>query len=223
MVVIFLMIRNLDFVRRGLTHLNVDVDIRNIERAMVDEAENHCIRYGEPFMIRVPFYHGLRDLGFDEEGVLSLDVVLFAVRDREAYTKHGEPMSIDYVGIFDLFIVPLEYQAVLEKRADEREEMEGDDEMKQVALLNRSYLEKALDDVGMVDATEEIVERMKEHVLSMVKHLYEQFVIDVRCMVDDVLETIRLVFITTEHVDPPEDGEEQPQYVEFVSLEQANE
>ncbi|QQK75395.1 hypothetical protein HUG15_07210 [Salicibibacter cibarius] len=95
--------------------------------------------------------------------------------------------------------------------------------MKQVELLNRSYLEKALDDVGMIDTIEEIVERMKEHVLSMVKHLSEQFVIDVRFMVNDVLETIRLVFITTEHVDPPEDGEEQPQYVEFVSLEQANE
>ncbi|UJL46821.1 hypothetical protein KFZ58_02385 [Virgibacillus sp. NKC19-16] len=92
--------------------------------------------------------------------------------------------------------------------------------MKQVELMNRSMLEQRLDSEGMIEATEKVIERMKEHVRSMVVHLHEVFLVDVRLMKNELLETIRVAFTTTENEDPLEDREiDQPVNVVFLLLE----
>ncbi|WP_373895174.1 hypothetical protein [Virgibacillus sp. CBA3643] len=92
--------------------------------------------------------------------------------------------------------------------------------MKQVELINRSVLEERLESLGLLEATEKVIERMKEHVRSMVMQLHEVFLVDVRFMKNDLLETVRFAFTTTEHDDPPEDeGIEEPVQVVFLLLE----
>ncbi|UJL47087.1 hypothetical protein KFZ58_03900 [Virgibacillus sp. NKC19-16] len=92
--------------------------------------------------------------------------------------------------------------------------------MKQVELVNRSVLEERLESLGLLEGTERVIERMKEHVRSMVMQLHEVFLVAVRFMKNDLLETVRFAFTTTEHDDPPEDeGIEEPVHVVFLLLE----
>ncbi|GGJ67702.1 hypothetical protein [Virgibacillus salexigens] len=92
--------------------------------------------------------------------------------------------------------------------------------MKQVELMNRSMLEERLESIGMMEAIEKVIERMKEQVRSKVVHLHEVFLVDVRLIKDDLLETILVAFTTTEPDDPPEDeGIEEPVHVVFLSME----
>lgn len=73
--------------------------------------------------------------------------------------------------------------------------------MNNVILLNRSQLEEQLESQGLLGISEQLIERMKEHVHHIAKNVYEQFVLDVKMVVDNVLKNITAHFIFQEDDD----------------------
>ncbi|WP_054708084.1 hypothetical protein [Bacillus sp. JCM 19041] len=91
--------------------------------------------------------------------------------------------------------------------------------MRHVELLNRGQMEKELEEQGILDIAEQLIERMKEHVRYTSKQVFEQVIIDAKMVVDNAVKTIVARFAVYEFEDPSEDGEVDPiKYVEFESL-----
>ena len=83
-----------------------------------------------------------------------------------------------------------------------------------VLLLNRSNLEDQLDNQGILEVAEQLIERMKEHVQYIAKGVYEQFVIDVKLVVDNVLKNITAHFIV--HEDEDERYQEESEGLKYI-------
>ncbi|KQL56968.1 MULTISPECIES: hypothetical protein [Bacillaceae] len=91
--------------------------------------------------------------------------------------------------------------------------------MKHVELLNRGQLETELENQGILDLADQLIERMKEHVRYMSKHVFEQVVIDAKMVVNNAVKTIIARFAVYDYEDASEDGGTDPiKYVEFESL-----
>ncbi|MFS0784933.1 hypothetical protein ABC345_00935 [Shouchella sp. 1P09AA] len=96
--------------------------------------------------------------------------------------------------------------------------------MRHVELLNRGQMEKELEEQGILDIAEQLIERMKEHVRYTSKQVFEQVIIDAKMVVDNAVKTIVARFAVYEFEDPLEDGEVDPiKYVEYESLSPAKE
>ncbi|MFB4260955.1 hypothetical protein ACE106_17560 [Shouchella clausii] len=96
--------------------------------------------------------------------------------------------------------------------------------MEMVVLLNRPWLDQELEDQGILDVADELIERMKEQVRYTSKRVYEQVVVDAKVLVGDIVKTVVARFTVYDYEDAAEDGEaHQIKYVEFDSLSQLKE